>query len=137
MTPSDERQATLLVVDDEPAIVRMLVEALNGPELSVLTATRGDKAIEMYRQHQGKIDLVLLDLQMHPLNGLQLLAELRRIDPHVRVAFMSGSPCEGPVAEMAEAGVVSVFSKPFLSLTDLATTLGELVRSQSSIVISP
>jgi two-component system, cell cycle sensor histidine kinase and response regulator CckA len=134
MTPSDERQATILVVDDEPAIVRMLVEALNGPELSVLTATRGDKAIEMYRQHLGKIDLVLLDLQMYPLNGLQLLAELRRIDPHVRVAFMSGSPSEGPVAEMAEAGVVSVFSKPFLSLTDLAAALGELVRSQSSVV---
>lgn len=131
MTQNYERKATILVVDDEPAIVRMLVEALNGRERSILTATRGDKAIEIYRENMGQIDLVLLDLQMYPQNGLQLLNELRQIDPRVRVAFMSGSPSEGPVAEMAEAGIVSVFSKPFLSLGELATSLNELIEARA------
>jgi DNA-binding response OmpR family regulator len=61
MTSSDGRKATILIVDDEPAITRMLVEVLSKPELSVLTASQGDKAIHIYRQHLGAIDLVLLD----------------------------------------------------------------------------
>ena len=131
MPQSDGRKATLLVVDDEPAILRMLTEVLNGSRFSVITTTRGDSAVEMYRQHPGKIDLVLLDLQMHPWNGLQVLSELRRINPQVRVAFMSGSPSDGPVAEMMEAGEVSVFPKPFLSLADLTNALSELVDSKT------
>jgi two-component system cell cycle sensor histidine kinase/response regulator CckA len=129
MQQSGERKATILVVDDEPAILRMLTEVLKGSEFSVLTTTRGDKAIEMYRQHEGKIDVVLLDLQMHPWNGLQILKELRRINPQVRVAFMSGSPSEGSVAEMMDIGEITVFPKPFLSLSDLRASLSEMASS--------
>jgi two-component system, cell cycle sensor histidine kinase and response regulator CckA len=128
MTRGASRSATLLIVDDEPAILRMLVEALKEPGLTVLTATSGEKAIEIYRQNQDKIDMVLLDLHMHPRSGLQILTELKRINPHVRVAVMSGSPSEGSVTEMLEAGVVSVFPKPFISLSDLSIALNQLVE---------
>jgi two-component system, cell cycle sensor histidine kinase and response regulator CckA len=131
LTPSDGHKTTILVVDDEPAILRLLVEALNGPTLSLLTTTMGNKAIELYRQDPSKIDLVLLDLQMQPLSGLQILAELRLINPQVRVAFMSGSPSETPPVEMQDAEVVPVFPKPFMSLTNLAAALQKLAAPRS------
>jgi hypothetical protein len=43
---------------------------------------------------------------------------------------MSGSPTEEPIAEVLEAGIVAVFSKPFLSIMDLATTLNKLVEAE-------
>ena|SRR5579872_5286284 len=128
MTRGASRSVTLLIVDDEPAILRMLVEALKDPGLTVLTATSGVKAIEIYSQHQSKIDMVLLDLQMYPCSGLQIMTELKRINPSVKVAVMSGSSSDGSVAEMLEAGAVSVFSKPFISLSDLSFALNQLVE---------
>jgi CheY-like chemotaxis protein len=125
------RNLTLLVVDDEPAIPRMLVEALKEPGLMVLTATRADKAIEIFRNHHATIDLVLLDLQMYPRNGLELRAELQQIDPNVRVAFMSGSPSEGQMEQLLEQSPATLFSKPFSSLAELAASLNEMMQKES------
>lgn len=113
---------TLLVVDDEPAILRMLVEALETPACRVLTATRGDEALELFRCHREHIKLVLLDLQMHPWNGMEVLRDLRQIDPTVRVALMSGSP-----SELQVQGVDSVFPKPFPSMKSLSIALNRLL----------
>lgn len=113
---------TLLVVDDEPAILRMLVEALETPSCKVLTATRGDEAVELFRSHRDQIKLVLLDLQMHPWNGMEVLQDLRSIDPCVRVALMSGSP-----SELQVQGVDSIFPKPFPSMKTLSIALNRLL----------
>jgi CheY-like chemotaxis protein len=131
MTQSDEHKTTLLIIDDEPAILRMLVEALSGPELTVLTVHRGEAALELYRRDYDKIDLVLLDMQMYPQNGFQILGELRRINPHIRAAFMSGSPLDKPASGFLDTETIPVFAKPFTSLTDLAESLKKLVDSGS------
>jgi DNA-binding NarL/FixJ family response regulator len=56
------------------------------------------------------------------------MTELKRINPQVKVAVMSGSSSDGSVAEMLEAGAVSVFSKPFISLSELSIALNQLVE---------
>lgn len=131
MSQSDGRETTLLVVDDEPAIVRLVMEVLKDSPLRVLTATRGDEAVELYRQHRGRIDLVLLDLQMHPWSGHEVLEELRRIDPHVRVAVMSGSPSESAITGGNGPGVVTVFPKPFKSVSELSAAIHDLVKCKA------
>ncbi len=127
LTKSDESRATLLIVDDEPAILRMLTEAFDGSEFNVIASARGDKAIEIYRSKPDEIDLILLDVQMHPTNGMQLLSELRKINPLVRVAFMSGSPIQKPIVEKQDFGGVPVISKPFYSLRELVDELRKLL----------
>jgi CheY-like chemotaxis protein len=130
MTQVATRSRTLLIVDDEPAILRLLVEALEKPEWNVLTATSGVEAIGLYRQYAEEIDMVLMDLKMSPSNGFVIMNELRRMNPQVRVAIMSGSPGEVSVDEMLEAGAVSVIPKPFLSLSNLSTALRQIVEAE-------
>jgi CheY-like chemotaxis protein len=129
VTEIEIRTITLLIVDDEPAILRMLVDALEKPGLNVLTAASGDRAIEIYSQFHEKIDMILLDLKIRPSHGLQIMNELKRINSQVRVAVMSGSPNDDPLEELLEAGVVSVFTKPFPSLSNLSVALNQLVES--------
>jgi two-component system cell cycle sensor histidine kinase/response regulator CckA len=131
MTHIASRQLTLLVVDDEPVIPTMLADALQEPGFRVLTATQADKAIEIFHQNLGKVDLVLLDVQMYPTDGLQLMARLRKIDPQVRIAFMSGSPSEEYVDQIREEGSSPIFSKPFASLAELAFALREQMEKES------
>jgi two-component system cell cycle sensor histidine kinase/response regulator CckA len=83
-------QGTILVVEDEPTLRRVAGKLLEKLGYQVLEATCGEQALEVFAQRNGDIDLVLLDLIMPGLNGLQTLARLRDLDPHVRVILCSG-----------------------------------------------
>jgi two-component system, OmpR family, response regulator len=85
--------------------------------------------VEVYRSHRDRIDLVLLDVQMSPWDGPRTLAELRRINPNVRVAFMSGSTDVYSAGELLALGPVRVFPKPFPSVVRLADELRALVAA--------
>jgi two-component system, cell cycle sensor histidine kinase and response regulator CckA len=103
-------QGTILLVEDEPTlrrVARMLLEKLG---YRVLEAPSGEAALEIYAERQQDIDLVLLDVVMPGLNGLQTLERLRALDPQVRVILCSG------VADTEEASLpdgVSFMPKPF------------------------
>jgi CheY-like chemotaxis protein len=123
----DDHRPTILVVDDEDAILRLLAEALSRAGFEVLTAGSGVEAVAAYRSRDG-IDLVLLDVRMPPpLDGPHTLRELRRLDPTVRAAFMSGSTGEYTDEDLCALGALRVFAKPFASLDELADALRELV----------
>ncbi|MEJ2223930.1 MAG: PAS domain S-box protein [Syntrophobacterales bacterium] len=101
---------TILLVEDEPTlrrVARMLLEKLG---YRVLEAPSGEIALEMYAEQQHDIDLILLDLVMPGLNGLQTLERLRALDPQVRIILCSG------VADTEEESLpdgVSFMTKPF------------------------
>jgi DNA-binding response OmpR family regulator len=118
---------TILVVDDENEILNLVTKALHKYGFDVLTVDEGVKAVEMYLHYRDWIDFVLLDVQMKKMDGVRTLFELRRINPVVRVAFMSATPNWFAAAQLLRLGVVHVFDKPFLSLKYLAETLKELV----------
>src|SRR4051794_23051074 len=130
MSRDNPRPPTILVVDDEAAILRLLAYALGRAGFVVLTAGGGAEAVEVFRREGAVIDLVLLDVQMPPpLGGPAALRELRRIDPAVRAAFMSGSTGDYTDADLLALGALRVFAKPFASLTDLADALKELASA--------
>jgi two-component system cell cycle sensor histidine kinase/response regulator CckA len=103
-------QGTILLVEDEPTlrrVARMLLEKLG---YRVLEVPSGELALEMYAERRQDIDLVLLDLVMPGLNGLQTLDRLRALDPVVKVILCSG------IADTEEETLpdgVSFMSKPF------------------------
>src|SRR4051812_18030051 len=78
-----------LVADDDPQGRNLITGALLAAGHPVLLAGNGREAVATYRDHAGKIGLVLLDVQMPELDGPATLAELRRVDPEVRCCFVS------------------------------------------------
>ena len=82
--------ATILVVDDEPVLRRVCARLLSRLGYRVLEAPGGEEALELFKEKGPEIDLVLLDLIMPGLNGIQTLERLRQLDPIVRVLLCSG-----------------------------------------------
>jgi two-component system, cell cycle sensor histidine kinase and response regulator CckA len=83
-------QGTILVVEDEPTLRRVAGKLLEKLGYRVLEATCGEGALEIFADRSGDIDLVILDVIMPGLNGMETLARLRDMDPNVRVILCSG-----------------------------------------------
>jgi PAS domain S-box-containing protein len=87
--PSTGRE-TVLLVEDEPAVRRIAQIALERQGYSVLVAAGGREAIELETAHEGTIDLLLTDLVMPGMGGLELAQELSQRRPGLAVLLMSG-----------------------------------------------
>jgi CheY-like chemotaxis protein len=119
----------ILVVDDD-ALIRSLFAACLPPQgFAVWLAASGAEAIELFREHGGDFDILLLDVRMPGLNGPQTLALLRQLDSNVRCCFMSGDTGDYTEDDLFTLGAVAVVDKPF-SLNALVRQLRELVAGQ-------
>lgn len=92
----DER--TILLVDDEPLVRKATSRLLRSLGYTVLAAESGEVALALANQHLDDIDLVLTDVVMPEMNGLDLARELSRLSPSMKVLFMSGFT-DGVLAE--------------------------------------
>ncbi|HEU0265517.1 MAG TPA: ATP-binding protein [Geobacterales bacterium] len=81
---------TILLAEDDESVRDITLLVLQRAGYHLLQAVDGVEAVECYRQHKEEIDLVLLDVIMPRMNGRQAWEELVKIDPGVRIAFMSG-----------------------------------------------
>ncbi len=88
--PPRGRGETLLVVEDEPMILEVTVEILEGLGYTVLSTTSPEQALRIASGHEGAIDLLLTDVIMPGMNGRDLAARMRSIRPGLRVLLMSG-----------------------------------------------
>ena len=115
--PSESTAAkTVLIVDDEALFCVLVSGLLEIQGYRSLVATNGAAALKLAQDPGQKIDAVLVDLTMRPMNGRQILRELRLRCPGMPVVMMSGSEKED-VAEMA-AGTgdfPAYLQKPFSS----------------------
>ena len=108
-----ERTIRMMVVDDE-AIVRSYSKTLfemHGHHVD--TFATADEAIEFYVQHHADIDLVLLDMIMPHMDGQQLFAELKRINPEIKAMLATGYSVESKVQEIVDDGILCCLKKPF------------------------
>jgi DNA-binding NtrC family response regulator len=115
---------TILIVDDNASIRKLLEVALPPLGLEVLSVSNAKEAIELFRQHPRRIALVLIDG-----DGPETLTALRAIDPGVRCCFMSALPARYTPGELSSFGVADFFPKPFKSLQGLAQRLREIISS--------
>lgn len=83
---------TILVVEDEPDLLRMLQQTLSDAGATVLAAEHGDAALLVQEDHQGKIDCLLTDVLMPGLTGPHLAELLNDLRPGMPVVYMSGYP---------------------------------------------
>jgi PAS domain S-box-containing protein len=117
MTPIQARtealRGTVLVVDDEDSVRRTVSRVLAVLGCRVLLAEDGTVAVECVRNFSKPIDLVLLDLTMPILDGVQTLHELRRMRPDMPVILMSGFAETHALAKFGEHRLSGFLQKPF------------------------
>jgi len=80
--------ARVLLVDDEPSILNVLATLLRKQGYDVTPTSDGHKALDLIRSE--KFDLLLTDIRMEPVNGLQLLEEMRAAQPQAGVILLTG-----------------------------------------------
>ncbi len=107
---------TILVVDDEKSLQDLLKATLESRNFKVMSAYDGNEAISIYTENQSKIDVVLLDMLMPKMNGLEAIPALRKINPQIKIIGMSGSMLENMTSEMnAMMQELPFLQKPFNS----------------------
>ena len=104
---------TILLVEDEETVRLLGTRMLARLGYDVLTASDGREALEIYRNHEGRIELVLLDLTMPHMNGEETFRELRRMDPDVRILLSSGYTESDIASRFAGKGLAGFIQKPY------------------------
>jgi CheY-like chemotaxis protein len=118
---------TLLVVDDEKYILDASAALLTDMGYQVIPANSGYQAIAEFKEKAGKIDGVLLDMIMPDLNGRQVLAELRKIKPSVRVILSSGYSLTDMEDDHTQVPGDGFIQKPY-TMNQLAATLSSVLE---------
>lgn len=104
------KAATILVVDDEPEIVELLMEFLERRGYRVKTATNGEDALALVKKEPP--DLMLLDIYMPGMNGVDVLRRLKAQQSPVGVIMLTASQEELLLQEALKLGAFDVLSKP-------------------------
>jgi len=126
--PVDARggQETILLVEDDLPVLTMVRTVLTRLGYRVLEARAGRDALELWREHQGEIRLLLTDLVMPDgLSGLELSHLLLRSDPDLKVIYTSGYSPEIAGRDVAMREGVNFLAKPFT-----AKALAQAVRER-------
>jgi CheY-like chemotaxis protein len=104
---------TILVVDDEPAILDTCRQALEDSGYGVLTATSGETALDIYLGSPQAIGLVILDLSMPGMGGIKCLQLLLQNQPQARVLVATGYADEAVTKLIGELGARDIIGKPY------------------------
>ncbi len=105
--------ATILVVDDEPMIRELLQEMLESIGYKVKTAGDGKAALDYFCRHKDEVDLVILDVMMPGMSGVEVFRRLKLLDPSVKAILASGYVERSQLSQAMEEGVADFIAKPF------------------------
>jgi DNA-binding response OmpR family regulator len=120
---SDTQRGTILLVDDNVDIRGLATRFLERAGYSVAAAADGNEALRYYEQHRSNMALLVTDVMMPSMNGLELARRVLRIDSQLPVLFMSGDP------DCAFRGL-ECLAKPFRSV-ELLERLNGLLSGNS------
>jgi two-component system, response regulator, stage 0 sporulation protein F len=101
----------VLIVDDEPDVRQLLYDFLTGRDYEVVLAAGGLEAIDLVERE--KPDLVLLDVVMPGMNGVETLRRIAEIDPRLRVIMVTANADIGLTSRLLAMGAVDYIPKPF------------------------
>ena len=124
--------ATVLVVEDEEAVLEVFRMVLERMGYRVLTASTGREAVETADTLPERIDLAILDILLPDMDGRSVYPELIRARPDLKVIVTSGYSVEGPAQEILDAGAQAFLPKPF-SLQALRETITRVLGAAPSL----
>ena len=121
---------TILLVDDDDAILHSGKQRLEKAGYTVLTASRGERALEVYGNKEDKIQLVLLDLIMPGMGGASCLEKLFYTDPGINVVIISGYAPDDETMQAIEACTRGYLRKPYTGEQLIGTVRKALDQDQ-------
>jgi len=111
--PAQGGNETLLLVEDELSYLEMLRAVCEASGYKVLVAADGMQALETYRLHKDEIDLVITDMGLPKMTGDRLFAEMKKLNPGVKVILASGFLEPDAKTAILKAGVKRFVQKPY------------------------
>lgn len=120
-----KQAGVVLVIDDEKAVREAVVDILAFEGLEAITAVNGETGIALYREREAEVLLVLLDLSMPGLNGIETLKQLKQINPQVKVLLSSGYSREELNQQINTTDIAGFLQKPYST-----HHLTRIIRSQ-------
>lgn len=102
----------ILVVETETSVSQMLVDVVADPDISLLTATDGATAWDLFCHTKTPIDLVIAEQQLSRMTGLELLRSIKDDFPHTQVALVMDEPTVAQCKEAFKHGACDLLSKP-------------------------
>jgi DNA-binding NtrC family response regulator len=125
---SDSESKTILVVDDEAKMRQLIRMSLARRGFAVLEAADGEEAVRLCREHQGPIHLVLLDVVMPGMSGLELAPRILELRPGVQMILMSGHVDDQVLLHGSLNPNTPFFHKPF-TLEALVDKIRDMLES--------
>jgi CheY-like chemotaxis protein len=122
--PANRNHAEILIVEDDESIALMLAELLSNAGYSPVTAGSGQQALELFSQDVNHFDLVLTDVRIPDMDGIELSRQLAVVRSGLPVILLSGNSEMLDQQQLAEAGAWKLLVKP-VSMQELLDTLKE------------
>lgn len=127
--------ALVLLVDDDEMLLDVLKILLMSEKYEVLTALDGNKAIGIVKAVD--LDLVISDIRMTPMNGIELLRQIHAAKPSLPVVMLTAYASAKTAKECKELGAVGYLSKPFTNDEVLGVVQHAIESSKSRTAATP
>lgn len=123
------KDLTILVVDDEARMRKLIKDFLVKKEFNILETEDGEKALEIYRNNKDKINLILLDVMMPKIDGWTVLKKIREENKNLPIVMLTAKSEEQDELLGFELGAHEYISKPFSPKILVARVMNILQRT--------
>ena len=133
---NENEKGTILVVDDDPVVIKSCERILKSDGYSIDSAVNGQDAINIL--HKKDYDLVVTDLKMPEVNGIDLIKWLRNSKPQTGIVIITGYPSQETIKDALDLGIIDYLPKPFTPplLTDVISKAIILTKKRTYPEIS-
>ena len=107
------KELTFLFVEDEKDLLEIIAETLQKLEVNFLTARNGEEGLAILKEHGNEIDIVVTDISMPIMNGLEMIKEIRPLFPNLDIIIMTAHTETKYMDEASKYGVKDYLLKPF------------------------
>ncbi len=113
----------IMVVEDDPIVRDLVSKELSRLGFEIITASNGDDALERCRSYSGEISLVITDIMMPGMHGIELSRELQKLRPGLKIVAITGYSLQENEQDSEGTGIVTWIQKPF-NMNTLSSAIG-------------
>jgi CheY-like chemotaxis protein len=124
-------KGTILLVDDEEMILDVGKKMLEEMGYIALIARSGEEAVEIYKEKENQIEMVILDMIMPETGGGETYDRLKEINPKIKVLLSSGYSIDGQATDIVKRGCDGFIQKPF-NIRDLSHKLRAILEKEQA-----
>jgi CheY-like chemotaxis protein len=117
----------ILLVDNEDFVVDILLRILKHLGYEVCVAKSGQEAINIFQKNEEEIGLVILDMVMPEMSGLETLVQLRKINPKIKIILSSGYEIDEDIQSVIDEGFSDFIQKPF-GVNQVSSKIEEILK---------